>query len=104
MFPGASHNRFEHCIGVGYLAGKWVRKLAKRQLNLEISQRDINCVEVAGLCHDLGHGPFSHAFDSKFLPSVLPQGVSVFELHCCLLHESLFNSCRYLGAMRTDPR
>lgn len=29
-------------------------------------------VAPAGLCHDLGHGPFSHAFEGELLPRVLP--------------------------------
>ncbi|XP_072412368.1 deoxynucleoside triphosphate triphosphohydrolase SAMHD1-like [Chiloscyllium punctatum] len=68
VFPGASHNRFEHSIGVAYLAGQLIKALAERQPDLDISQRDILCVKVAGLCHDLGHGPFSHLFDRKFIP------------------------------------
>ncbi|KAG9095859.1 hypothetical protein FRC06_009342 [Ceratobasidium sp. 370] len=72
VFPGASHNRFEHCLGVAHLARKMVEGLHARQPELGISQRDIKCVAIAGLCHDLGHGPFSHVWDNKFLPAVSP--------------------------------
>ncbi|XP_067053701.1 deoxynucleoside triphosphate triphosphohydrolase SAMHD1-like isoform X1 [Acropora muricata] len=72
VFPGASHNRFEHCIGTCHLAGKLVRGLQKRQPELGITNQDILCVKVAGLCHDLGHGPFSHMFDALFIPAARP--------------------------------
>ncbi|KAJ1941667.1 hypothetical protein GGF37_003445 [Kickxella alabastrina] len=75
VFPGASHNRFEHCIGTSYLAGKVVQGFAQHQPELEINERDIRCVTLAGLCHDLGHGPFSHVFDNAFIPRVCPDVV-----------------------------
>ncbi|XP_065817350.1 uncharacterized protein [Labrus bergylta] len=71
VYPGASHNRFEHSIGVGYLAGKLAEALRSKQPKLEIDDRDVLCVQIAGLCHDLGHGPFSHLYDGMFLPKAL---------------------------------
>ncbi|KAI9591511.1 HD phosphohydrolase domain-containing protein [Syncephalis fuscata] len=72
VFPGASHCRFEHSIGVSYLAGNLVASFRHNQPELEINDSDIRCVQIAGLCHDLGHGPFSHMFDSVFIPKARP--------------------------------
>lgn len=71
VYSGCSHNRFEHSIGVCYLAGQLTAALQRRQPELEIDDKDILCLEIAGLCHDLGHGPFSHLFEGKFIPEVI---------------------------------
>ncbi|XP_061082061.1 deoxynucleoside triphosphate triphosphohydrolase SAMHD1-like [Conger conger] len=72
VYPGACHTRFEHSIGVCYLAGELMNALKQRQPELNITENDILCVQIAGLCHDLGHGPFSHMFDGMFIPRARP--------------------------------
>jgi deoxynucleoside triphosphate triphosphohydrolase SAMHD1 len=61
VFHGGVHTRFEHSIGVCYIAGEWARHL--RRTNPEITDEDILLVQIAGLVHDIGHGPFSHSFE-----------------------------------------
>ncbi|CAB4467412.1 HD-domain/PDEase-like protein [Rhizophagus irregularis] len=63
VYPGASHNRFEHCLGVAYLAHSLVKRIRETQHDLGCSDKDLKCVTLAALCHDLGHGPFSHLFE-----------------------------------------
>ncbi|KAI7876669.1 HD phosphohydrolase domain-containing protein [Lichtheimia hyalospora FSU 10163] len=72
VFPGGSHNRFEHSIGVSHLAGTLIERFQKDQPELEITNDEVKCVKLAGLCHDLGHGPFSHVFDSEVMPRARP--------------------------------
>lgn len=67
VYPGGSHSRFEHSLGVCHLAGRLMRKLQEQRPD-RISDKDVMCVQIAGLCHDMGHGPFSHAFEKLFLP------------------------------------
>uniref|UniRef100_S4RUN5 HD/PDEase domain-containing protein n=1 Tax=Petromyzon marinus TaxID=7757 RepID=S4RUN5_PETMA len=64
VYPSAVHTRFEHCIGTSHLAGQLVRHLKECSKEHNITDMDVLCVEIAGLCHDLGHGPFSHAFET----------------------------------------
>ncbi|KAF9474606.1 HD-domain PDEase-like protein [Pholiota conissans] len=71
VWPAASHTRFEHSLGVACLARKIATHLRTSQPTLGITDRDIACVEIAGLCHDLGHGPWSHVWDNLFIPAVL---------------------------------
>uniref|UniRef100_A0A3Q3EB99 HD domain-containing protein n=1 Tax=Labrus bergylta TaxID=56723 RepID=A0A3Q3EB99_9LABR len=96
VYPGASHNRFEHSIGVGYLAGKLAEALRSRQPELN-HDRDVLCVQIAGLCHDLGHGPFSHLYDGLFLPNLC---VSQHEKGSCDMLDHLLKENNLEPVMR----
>jgi len=68
VFPGASHNRFEHSLGVAYLSFMMIKGIQSRQPELKISDRTCILIKIAGLLHDIGHVCFSHFFDNLFLP------------------------------------
>jgi HD superfamily phosphohydrolase len=53
VYPGAHHTRFEHCIGTMHLAGRMAKEL-------NADEKKIKILRLAGLLHDIGHGPFSH--------------------------------------------
>jgi len=60
VYPGANHTRFEHSVGVMYLAGRVVENPSISQV---VSEDEAEIVKIAGLLHDIGHGPFSHVFE-----------------------------------------
>jgi len=69
VFPGACHNRFEHSLGVAHLArGAAERVFRLQRREVDVDRGDVKAVALAGLCHDLGHGPFSHVFERELLP------------------------------------
>jgi hypothetical protein len=60
VYPGANHTRFEHSIGVMHLAS---RVAENPNISKCIGEEETEMVRIAGLLHDVGHGPFSHVFE-----------------------------------------
>ena len=119
VFPCATHTRFEHSIGTYYLAGKVLGSLKKNSNRLSIQSYlneipelkkhfetslidldDYVCelVKLAALCHDLGHGPFSHVFDDVFikaahesLESINKESLEYHENRSCALIRNIIS-------------
>ncbi len=63
VYPGATHTRFDHALGVYHLAGTALRLLGERvELPPEV-RGDAHLVPYAALLHDIGHYAFSHALE-----------------------------------------
>ena len=84
VYPGATHKRFEHALGVMELADRVYGVVTRsdllddrvRHLLPEISNEDQRrywrrVLRMAALCHDIGHLPFSHAAEDELLPDGL---------------------------------
>jgi uncharacterized protein len=71
VFATAEHSRFQHALGAMHLAGEWTHHLYP---TLKATCGDVpslalveETMRMAGLLHDVGHGPFGHFFDENYL-------------------------------------
>lgn len=64
IFPGAVHTRLNHGMGCCYVGSQIASKIG-------LSDSDRQLVSVACLLHDVGHGPFSHAFEDLFVDKAI---------------------------------
>ncbi len=77
VWPGATHTRFEHSLGVYYLMLRALRALRARQVDskderaISPDATDLCTALAAALLHDVGHYPFSHAIEELGYP-ILP--------------------------------
>ncbi len=77
VFPTAEHSRFTHGLGVMHEAGLWARQLYPSLVDALAGSDPgmrppseglvVETLRVAGLLHDVGHGPFAHFFDEHVL-------------------------------------
>ena len=60
VFPGADYSRFSHSLGVLHVTSRILEAL-KTYAGVELEEREIRSFRLAGMLHDIGHYPFSHA-------------------------------------------
>jgi hypothetical protein len=57
-YPGGNHTRFDHSLGTMHIAGQMAERL---RASVDVSEDGWQMIRLAGLLHDIGHGPFSHS-------------------------------------------
>ena len=85
VFPSADHTRKAHSFGCYHLSRTMAEHLRAKYPHI-VNNRDIELIGIAGLLHDIGHGPFSHVFDN--LLSSVP-GVLSHELRGCAIIKNM---------------
>ena len=81
VYPGATHKRFEHSLGVMEIATRIFKRVFDKRLNDQVEERIadelepaskkeywLSVLRIAALLHDVGHLPFSHAAEADLLP------------------------------------
>src|ERR1035437_8264249 len=118
VFPTAEHSRFTHSLGVMHEAGLWARHLYPSLRATLAATGDpgaapseglvVETLRLAGLLHDVGHGPFAHFFDEHVLCH-FPAPADPRRTHKSLTHEDLSQLIierelgQLIGAIRRAP-
>ncbi len=81
VYPGAHHTRFEHSLGVMHLAGKVGHQLGLKD--------QVDNLRLAGLLHDIGHGPFSHVSEQVIEDQIADRNKILKKYHAQNVQELL---------------
>jgi HD superfamily phosphohydrolase len=99
--PAAEHSRFQHSLGAMHLAGRFAQQLYPSLRAIFPDAPSAALIEellrMAGLLHDVGHGPFGHFFDDNFL---VDYGLTHELLGQQIIREDLAD---VLGGLRRSP-
>ena len=82
VYPGATHSRFEHSLGVYRNTLLFVRQLNRVDGLVNVTSRQIETLLLASLLHDIGHWPFCHPIEDLELPGI-PSHETVSERYIC---------------------
>lgn len=79
-YPGASHSRYIHSLGVSYLAGVAFDFIFKNYTfsSKEVRKNYRQVLRLGALLHDIGHGPLSHTTE-EVMPQLHDLNVSVYK-------------------------
>lgn len=112
IFPKMNHTRYEHSIGTSYLAGEMIKWIFENIDNNKLyyyfkddeqlrfyyachnNKKIITMVQIAALCHDIGHGPFSHMFDDVILKGIGDHPYAHHEIRSCEILKCLIFSIK----------
>lgn len=73
VYPGATHSRFEHALGVYHNSLLYLWQLGRDSRFADaVSTHDAEVLIVAALLHDIGHWPFCHPIEDMHLPGMPP--------------------------------
>lgn len=80
VFPSATHTRFAHSIGVFHNARR-LMKIVERDEGNRLDEPRKATALIAAIVHDVGHGPFSHAFEVSREIIAKERGIEAIEKH-----------------------
>jgi HD superfamily phosphohydrolase len=95
VFPTATSTRFEHSVGVYHLT-KWMVDIINKSLPEKERLSDFykELVGIVGLCHDLGHGPFSHLFD-EIIKEIPTKIAKEHEIRSCDIFRRMYQKYKF---------